>query len=77
MAENVRGLLSDTDEQNTQLHGGKNDHIQKHDIHLVGNIVFRAVVGKVSARTTIIIFIYTADFTRQAEACLKKKFYKH
>lgn len=47
MAENVRGLLSHTDQQNTELHGGKNADIQKHDVHLDRNIVVSPVVGKV------------------------------
>jgi len=47
MAENVRGLLSLADEQSAQLHGGKNDGVKKHDVRLVRDIVFGAVVGKV------------------------------
>jgi len=47
MAENVRGLLSLADEQSAQLHGGKNGSVKTHDVRLVGNIVFGALVGKV------------------------------
>jgi len=47
MAENVRGLLSLADKQSAELHGGKNAIIKKHDVRLVRDIVFGAVVGKV------------------------------
>jgi len=51
MAENVRGLLSPADKQSAELHGGKNDSIKTHDVRLVRNIVFGAVVGKVRSRS--------------------------
>jgi len=56
MAENVRGLLSLADEQSAELHGGKNDSIKKHDVRLVRDIVFGAVVGKVCRSYNIIIY---------------------
>lgn len=55
MAENLRGLLSDTDEQNIKLHGRKNDHIQKHDVHLVGDIFLCIMVGKVRTYNNLFI----------------------
>lgn len=57
MAENVRGLLSHADQQNTELHGGENADIQKHDVHLDRNIVVGPVVGKVRLRYTQILII--------------------
>lgn len=53
MVADSRGLLPLTDQQSAELHGGKNAHLQKHDVHLVRNIVSGNVVGKVSTSLSI------------------------
>lgn len=47
MAQDLRELLPLPQQEHPQQHGGEAESTAEHDVHMVGDIVLRSVVGKV------------------------------
>ena len=60
MVENLRKLFSLPQQKHSEQHGGKIKSFTQHDVHMVWNIIFFTMVGKVRVKKNF--FLYGSPF---------------